>query len=107
MPAAVPDANPPNPSASSHSSASRSPHRSAMNWRGRRLVHRFSTPRLRATLARDVLDEPNHQSGPSGLMTRAEAAAGVAVEVLVEEHMVAPIRVACPTRIIAVYRASP
>lgn len=41
-----------------------------------------------------LLDAGCDQRGPSGLMAGAQAFAGVAVEVLVEQHLVAPQRVA-------------
>src|SRR5215470_5035262 len=39
------------------------------------------------------LDEPGDQPGPSGLMARAETRAVVAVEVLVEQDVITPVRV--------------
>ena len=39
------------------------------------------------------LQELGDEAGPAGLMRRADAAAGVAVEVLVEQQVVAEVRV--------------
>ena len=39
-----------------------------------------------------LLQQLGHEAGPAGLVAGAEAAAVVAVEVLVEEHQVAPVR---------------
>ena len=41
----------------------------------------------------EVLDSGRRQRGPAGLVARAQAAAVVAVEVLVEQHQVAPVRI--------------
>src|SRR5882757_8585548 len=43
--------------------------------------------------AREVFDEADRQRGPAGLVARADAAAGLAVEVLVEQHQPAPVRI--------------
>jgi hypothetical protein len=43
-----------------------------------------------------------HQSRPTGLVACAQPLAGLAVEVFVEEHEVAPVRVVRETRIIPV-----
>ena len=53
-------------------------------------------PRFEESLRIDhpiELDDPRDHSGPPGLVARAEARAVVAVEVLVEEEVVAPVRV--------------
>src|SRR5215469_12351620 len=53
-------------------------------------------PALKKSLRIDEpveLDQTRNQSGPAGLMARAEARTVVAVEVLVEEDVVAPVRV--------------
>src|SRR4029453_12123585 len=42
---------------------------------------------------RDLLDGGGDQRGPSRLMTRAAAASGIAVEVLVEQHEVTEVRI--------------
>src|SRR5215831_15443679 len=52
--------------------------------------------------ARYILDEADAERGPAGLVRGTEAAAGVAVEVLVEEHEVAPARVGGEARVAAV-----
>src|SRR5262245_59890604 len=49
-----------------------------------------------------VFEEPDNQGGPAGLMVSAQTFAGVAVEVLVEEHQVAPVGIIGEARIIAV-----
>jgi len=41
----------------------------------------------------DVCDASDGQSGPTGLMARAESLAGFAVKIFVKEHKVAPVRV--------------
>src|SRR5438552_18557608 len=38
--------------------------------------------------------QPRDQRGPAGLVTRPQAAAVIAVEVFVEQHEVAPVRIA-------------
>src|SRR5207302_686359 len=43
---------------------------------------------------------------PAGLVARAEAASGVAVEVFVKLHEIAPVRIVCESRIIAKTRAA-
>src|SRR5205823_3001608 len=44
--------------------------------------------------ARHLLDEAHHERGPARLVRRAEARAGVAVEVFVEQHQIAPVGIA-------------
>jgi len=55
----------------------------------------------------DVCDASDGQSGPTGLMARAESPAGVAVKIFVKEHKVAPVRVVGEARVAAVARAAP
>src|SRR5438094_9512106 len=45
------------------------------------------------SLPSDVCDASDGQSGPTGLMARAESLAGFAVKIFVKEHKVAPVRV--------------
>src|SRR5829696_9404360 len=52
----------------------------------------------------EELRQLRHEPGPSGLMTRAQPGAVVAVEVLVEEHMIAPVRIILECRRAAVHR---
>jgi len=48
---------------------------------------------LRSRACREHMHAPRHDAGPSGLMTRAQAGAVVAVKILVEQDEVAPMRV--------------
>src|SRR5512137_1552109 len=52
------------------------------------------------------LDELRHDASPPGLVVGAEASAVVAVEVLVEEDVIAPVRVGLELLGVAVHRAS-
>src|SRR4029077_5924792 len=53
-----------------------------------------------------VCDASDGQSGPTGLMARAESLAGFAVKIFVKEHKVAPIWVVDEARVAAVARAA-
>ena len=55
----------------------------------------------------DVCNASDGQSGPTGLMARAESLAGFAVKIFVKEHKVAPVRVVDEPRVAAVARAAP
>jgi len=55
----------------------------------------------------DVCDASDGQSGPTGLMARAESLAGFAMKIFVKEHKVAPERVVSEARVAAVARAAP
>src|SRR2546426_756186 len=55
----------------------------------------------------DVCDASDGQSGPTGLMARAEPLAAFAVKIFVKEHKVAPVRVVGEARVAAVARATP
>src|SRR5678815_2818475 len=96
MPSTVPDANPPSPSASSHSSllANR---RVISNCRGGcgcgLLVSRDPIVRANAPIARDVFDRRHRERAPARLVVGADAAAIITVEVLVEQHEIAPVRI--------------
>ena len=68
------------------------PHRAAAQGPGRRLSEHRRPPSAPASARRAAHDEVGHQRGPTGLVRRAEPGADVAVEVLVEEHVVAPAR---------------
>src|SRR5215469_90587 len=50
------------------------------------------------------LDQPGNQASPPGLVRRAEPGPVVAVEVLVEQQEVAPVRIVLEQRLAAVYR---
>src|ERR1700688_3953059 len=50
----------------------------------------------------DVVEDPRGECRPAGLMAGAQAAPGVAVEVLVEEHQVAPVLVLGEAAVVAV-----
>src|SRR5262249_36239409 len=50
---------------------------------------------------------PCNDSGPSGLMTRAQTGAVIAMEVLVEQDQVAPVRVLLELPALAVHRPPP
>src|SRR5947207_1791221 len=54
----------------------------------------------------DVCDASDGQSGPTGLMARAESLAGFAVKIFVKEHKVAPVWVVDEARVAAVARAT-
>ena len=60
-----------------------------------------------SSLPGDVCDASDGQSGPTGLMARAESLAGFAVKIFVKEHKVAPVRIVDETRVAAVARAAP
>ena len=64
------------------------------------------TRRLHAPLLRLLLDQLRDQAGPAGLVAGAEAGAVVAVEVLVEEQVVAPVRIVLERRLAAEHRAA-
>src|SRR6185295_11665153 len=51
-----------------------------------------------------VFDAAEREGGPARLMAGAEPAAGVAVEVLVEEHQVAPGRIVGVAPVVGVHR---
>src|SRR5215468_4324194 len=72
MPSAVPIAKPPRPSGSSHS-----------------VIASPASPG-----GGDALDQVGGERGPPGLVAGAEAAAGVAMEVLVEQHEARERRIA-------------
>ena len=55
----------------------------------------------------EEVDEPGDGTGPAGLVARAEPGAVVAVEVLVEEDQVTPVRILLERRASAVDRPSP
>src|SRR5437879_103663 len=63
--------------------------------------------RVRARLLAALLEELGHEAGPARLVARADAGAGVAVEVLVEEHEVPPVGVRAPSLDAAVDRSLP
>ena len=50
-----------------------------------------------------LLEELGYQAGPAGLVVGAQAGAGVAVEVFVEQNRIAPVRVGVETTVGAVY----
>ena len=52
------------------------------------------------------MEKPGHQPGPAGLVTGPQAGPVIAVEVLVEEDVVAPIRVGLEFFRSAVYGAA-
>src|SRR5216684_6393747 len=54
-----------------------------------------------------LLEELGDEAGPARLVARADAGAGVAVEVLVEEHEVSPVGVRAPFLDAAVDRSLP
>ena len=96
----VDEAKPPMPLVSSHS-------RRLANPDSGRRIHRIESSQSPDTVSssavsQSVLPHPlaallqqlRHQAGPSGLMARADAGAVVAVEVLVEQHQVPPVRIA-------------
>jgi hypothetical protein len=53
-----------------------------------------------------LLQQFGDETRPSRLMTGADAAPGLAVEVLVERHVVAPVRILLKARDITEYRTS-
>src|SRR5262245_46324864 len=54
-----------------------------------------------------LIDKIRHQRGPSGLMARADSCAVVAVEMLVEQQMIAPVGIGLNLRSAAEDRAAP
>src|SRR5581483_3873536 len=64
---------------------------------------------LRIGAAREaaaLVEQLGHQRGPAGLVAGAQPGAGVAVEVLVEEDLLAPVRIALEQLGLAVDRAA-
>src|SRR5687767_7816132 len=53
-----------------------------------------------------LLDQFGDEGGPAGLVARAEAGAGISVEVLIEEEMVAPVGVLLEGRTVGEHRAA-
>src|SRR5215211_556056 len=47
----------------------------------------------------EVLDAPQYQRGPAGLVAGPDSPAVIAMEVFVEQHQVLPVRVGGPARI--------
>src|SRR5690349_3315956 len=99
MPATVPDANPPRPSASSHSSASRAGHSAMHRCAGRSLGTKL-TSCLHPAFESEVLDESHDERRPTGLVAGTEAAAGVPIEVLIEQYVISPQRIVRPTWVV-------
>src|SRR5258706_3119730 len=94
----VPDAMPRRPSLSSHSLCSEALFTarvgSLRQVRGAQAVFARESRRLALKRVFGVLvDELRDDAGPTGLMARAQALAGVAVEILVEQDEIAPMRV--------------
>src|SRR5262245_19738723 len=54
-----------------------------------------------------LLKKLGDQAGPAGLMAGANAPAVVAVEILVEQDQVAPVRIALEPLVLAVHRTPP
>ena len=61
--------------------------------RSLRRHRQFAPVRALRGIARHVRQQQRDQPGPAGLVRGADAAAGVAVEVLVEQHVVAEVRI--------------
>ena len=57
---------------------------------------------LNRSVLRDAMKQVRHQRRPAGLVAGADAAAGVAVEVFVEQHQVAPVRIVGVAAVVAV-----
>src|SRR5207244_1096449 len=57
---------------------------------------------LAVAVARQVFQVTDDQRGPAGLMVRAQAFAGFAMEIFVEQNQVAPVRVSGPARVVPV-----
>src|SRR5579864_2656937 len=103
MPEGVPEANPPSPSASSHSV--RSSMFTVSSSLGRRVAAtrrlgglddgaaKWRSTAVGGRLASAWLQQFGHEPGPPGLVRRTDAPARVAVEVLVKEHVVPEVRV--------------
>ena len=87
-----PPGNVSNPTASRSATASRAPAPSSSRRSGSRPGR--------------VFDVPNRQGRPAGLMAGAQAPAGFAVKVFVEQNKVAPMRVSREAGIVAVTRTS-
>src|SRR5262245_53472399 len=70
----------------------------SINWAGLSWYaqpNRFASARaVEGGLLPALLEQFRHQPRPAGLMAGADAGASVAVEVLVEEDQVAPVRIA-------------
>ena len=81
--------------------------RDARDSTGNRLRSCFVAPddsRRLHPRTRHVVEATQHERGPAAEVARAETAAGVAVEVFVEEHEIAPMRILGETVIAAVDR---
>src|SRR5262245_3234480 len=112
MSSTVPEAKPPRPFASSHSascgnaSAIDLAPRAGHGLRAilRALLRTFADRVLRPMrpVRRLLLDTSNRQRRPARLVAGADAAAGVAVEVLVEQHEIAPVRIRRVARVVPV-----
>src|SRR5258706_16363283 len=123
MPDTVPEAKPPRPSASSHSasgdtwrpcdrfmrSLASSGTRAAAGSRAGSAAgpahfgmreRRIEPHRGRPAAPHQLLDATHRERGPAGLMARADAATVLAMEVLVEQHQVAPGRVLGVARVV-------
>src|SRR5262249_46362176 len=78
------------------------------NFRWRRFHRRGELPHLECPCGRDGGEEMHHtrnHTGPSGLMAGAEPSPVIAVEILVEENEVTPVRVLLELVAAAVNRA--
>src|SRR6187455_830924 len=69
-------------------------------WRG------FDRDLLEAQVSA-VLNQQRHERCPSGLMTGAESLAGITMEVLVERHVVMPVRVMLEEFVLTEHGAAP
>src|SRR5688572_22841696 len=80
----------------------------AVNWRMVRSIPLLASCLAPVAVLRQArLEELGDQAGPAGLVTCTDAAAGVAAEVLVEQHVVAKVRVALHLRVLPEHRPPP
>src|SRR5205814_7751359 len=77
----------------------RPPYAGRLSRRRQRQVARVVRPPARA-----VLQQAGDQRRPAGLVARPQAAAGVAVKVFMEEHVIAPVGFVHPAAFVTVAR---
>src|SRR5579859_6493488 len=64
------------------------------------------TTQIASAMRTPLAEEISDQRGPAGLVTRPETTSRVAVKVLIEQHMVAPVRIALEQFHVAEYRSA-
>src|SRR5262249_13248544 len=70
---------------------------------------KYSRPLLgcqRLASLREIFQAPRYQGRPAGLVTRPQAAPGLAMEIFMEQHQVTPVRVSGKTRVVTMAGAA-